>query len=152
MIDTRKTIVSTPFLLCGEITPLSIPVATVKVLTSEPASYGCEIVSLCMYMNNINVFTHIFAYLAQDPGILKYRTRSESAYGNAKVAEGRLLPPGSRLLPDLPEMQWLGNNSDLIRVSRNVYRHCSGASRLGLSFLVSENLIYLIQLSISLSK
>lgn len=58
-----------------------------------------------MYMNNINVFTHIFAYLAQDPGILKYRTRSESAYGNAKVVEGRLLPPGSRLLPDRPEMQ-----------------------------------------------
>lgn len=43
-----------------------------------------------MYMNNINVFTHIFSYLARDKGMLGDRTRSESCYGNLHAIEGVL--------------------------------------------------------------
>jgi len=44
-----------------------------------------------MYMNNINVFMHIFAYLAGDPSILQYREQSVSKLGNAKMVEGKLV-------------------------------------------------------------
>jgi len=45
-----------------------------------------------MYMNNLNVFVHVFAWLAQDESILKHRKRSISRLGNAVLTEGQLQP------------------------------------------------------------
>lgn len=41
-----------------------------------------------MYMNNINLFTHIFAWMANDKSILEKRVRSESEFGSLKAIEG----------------------------------------------------------------
>ena len=45
-----------------------------------------------MYMNNLNIFVHVFAWLAQDESILKHRKRSVSRLGNAVLTEGQLQP------------------------------------------------------------
>lgn len=44
-----------------------------------------------MYMNNVNIFTHIFAYLAEDPSLLGQRTPSVSILGKAKMVDGKLV-------------------------------------------------------------
>lgn len=46
-----------------------------------------------MYMNNVNVFTHIFAYLAENPSLLDERAPSVSALpgSTTKMVEGRLV-------------------------------------------------------------
>lgn len=44
-----------------------------------------------MYMNNVNIFTHIFAYLADDPSLLEQRTPSVSVLGKAKMVDGKLV-------------------------------------------------------------
>ena len=48
-----------------------------------------------MYLSNINIFMHIFAYLADDPSILKYRFPSVSQLelGGTKLVEGQLARP-----------------------------------------------------------
>lgn len=40
------------------------------------------------YVNNINILTHIFAWMADDATLLKERTRAESTYGPLKAVEG----------------------------------------------------------------
>lgn len=49
-----------------------------------------------MYMNNINVFIHIFSYLSQDKSLLRYRVPSESVLEGVKMIEGKLLPPAEK--------------------------------------------------------
>lgn len=43
-----------------------------------------------LYMNNINIFVHIFAYLAQDASLLKYRKKSISRICDVALVEGKL--------------------------------------------------------------
>ena len=45
-----------------------------------------------MYMNNLNVFVHVFAWLAQDESILRHRKQSVSRLANAVLMEGKLQP------------------------------------------------------------
>lgn len=49
-----------------------------------------------MYMNNMNVFIHIFSYLAKDKSLLQYRVPSESVFGNVKMVEGKFLLPAAK--------------------------------------------------------
>lgn len=49
-----------------------------------------------MYMNNMNVFIHIFSYLAQDKSLLQYRVPSESVLEDVKMVEGKLQPSGGK--------------------------------------------------------
>lgn len=71
------------------ISPKDIMDDTYNVFFAWRMPDGCaDDLSQGMYMNNVNVLTHIFAWMANDPALLETRARSESIYGSFKAVEG----------------------------------------------------------------